>query len=498
MEIPYVFEVPTTLDALHDMIITHAKTGEDASLIIKRIHRANSVRLDRRNKEKMQNFYDVLLRRFVAVGDAIYTSGDGGAELGRFKQLDALTETMYLMAQDAPDCASAVWGRRLGVFFNAHAKRLRDAELEPDDDDEETGHSAWPSAGVFLTLRSLGHIFPVTDLRHPVVTPAILFLAQMVAHTPVRALYDLIMGTLCSGLLIEYTNEAQRVVPEALAFLSCVIRLYSGSAIKQKETSFSLPAFEVAAVEGTFTPLRSDVAKFKSKDIPQLSLQKDMIQSDSMPVALLVAALRLVEKAAVKLSGSMNGAERECFWELTNSLLSLDPTNKSNKPLPSVIQKQVAVTAAALSNACHLDQRERPPLQRRSGPATKDMAIKSLAPRLENPDKYSMSKDKGKNATQAALDRTRRELKREHKAVSRELRLDGALIEKTRREEQQKKDAAAKAKRQKAFAWLEGEQATLNQQVRQGGGVLQGGGTGAARAKARTAKLGMKKGGKLR
>ena len=53
------------------------------------------------------------------------------------------------------------------------------------------------------------------------------------------------------------------------------------------------------------------------------------------------------------------------------------------------------------------------------------------------------------------------------------------------------------SKRQKNFAWLESEQATMNQQVRQGGGLLSGGGTGAARAKARSAKLGIKKGGKF-
>jgi nucleolar protein 14 len=81
--------------------------------------------------------------------------------------------------------------------------------------------------------------------------------------------------------------------------------------------------------------------------------------------------------------------------------------------------------------------------------------------------------------------------------VGRELRLDGAVIETERRREAAKKDAAARAKRQKAFAWLEGEQAVMNQQVRQGGGLLQGGGVGAARAKAASGKFGIKKRGKL-
>lgn len=113
---PFVFEVPTTLDALHDLIAEHASTGADASLIVQRIHATNSVRLNHKNKEKMQNYYDVLLRRFVAVGDAIFASGDGGPDLGRYDQLSSLTKTLYAMSQDSPECAGAVWSRRLGIF----------------------------------------------------------------------------------------------------------------------------------------------------------------------------------------------------------------------------------------------------------------------------------------------------------------------------------------------------------------------------------------------
>jgi nucleolar protein 14 len=82
----------------------------------------------------------------------------------------------------------------------------------------------------------------------------------------------------------------------------------------------------------------------------------------------------------------------------------------------------------------------------------REKAIKTLAPRLENPDKYSLSKDKGKSSMQSATDRTRREYRREHKAVARELRMDGAFVENERRTEQDKKDSAARDKRQKNFA----------------------------------------------
>ena len=136
-----MFEAPTTLEGLHELIAKYASTGRDASTIIQRIRTSNSVRLDHRNGEKMQNFYDVLLRRFIAVGDAIFESGDGGEDLGRFDQLDSILKVLYSMAQDAPETAGAVWGRRVGILHNAHGKRLRDSEFVHDEEveDDEDG-----------------------------------------------------------------------------------------------------------------------------------------------------------------------------------------------------------------------------------------------------------------------------------------------------------------------------------------------------------------------
>ena len=484
-----MFEVPTTLEALHEMIGNYASTGEDASLIIQRIHKANSVRLNHKNEENMQNFYDVLLRRFVAVGDAIHSSGDGGPTLGRCKQLNELTKTLYAMSQDSPVCAGAVWGRRLGVFQNAHAKRLRDAEFATEDDD----FSAWPSTGTLLLLRAVGHIFPATDLRHSIVTPALLLLGQMVAQTPVRSLNDAIKGLTCVGLMIEFTKDAGRMAPEALSFLAGMLRLFS---MDSQSDDFPIPSLVAAAEWPDFENLRKAVSEAsKMQDLPRLSLQRKDSESDETSVAVLVSTLYLIEAQVKALGGSLDNAEAEAFAKITESLLALKPMSKKY-PLPDVVARRVREVAAVVSAACKLDA-ARMPLRRRSGPSMSEKAIKSLAPRMEDPTRYSMSKDKGKSSVQAARDRARREYKREHKAVARELRLDAAFIENERRKEQDRKNSKARDKRNKNFAWLEGEQAVMNQQVRQGGGLLSGGGIGAARAKARSGQIGIKKGGKF-
>jgi nucleolar protein 14 len=287
--------------------------------------------------------------------------------------------------------------------------------------------------------------------------------------------------------MIEFTKDAKRIAPEALSFLAGILRLFA-----VKPGRFPIPSLEASAELPAFASLRKRISvMLEMEEIPRLSLHKDDIQADTAPFAVLCSALHLIEAEAVALCGSLNDAEAETFAEITDSLLAL----RSKKyPLPELVAQKVLQAASAVSSS----NKTRVPLLRRMGPSVTESAIKTLAPRMEDPTRYSLSKDKGKPSVQAAIDRTRREYKREHKAVARELRLDAAFIESERRKEKGEKDAKAREKRNKNFSWMEGEQAAMNQQVRQGGGLLSGGGTGAARAKARSGKVGIKKGGKFK
>ena len=492
-----MFEVPTTLDALHDLIAMHASTGADASLIIERIHATNSVRLNHKNKNKMQNYYDVLLKRFIAVGDAIFESGDGGEDLGRYEQLNSLTKILYVMSRDSPECAGAVWSRRLGIFQKALSKRLRDVEITPLGDACEDEFTAWPSTGMLLLMRALPHIFPSTDKRHAVATPALLLLGQILAQTPIKTRYDVTVGLFCSGLMLEYTKGAKRVPPEAMAYLAGVLRLFADTDVESALANGPLPSLNNAYKCSQLMGLRQGDGKLSGSEAENvcLALEKDHIMSITNPAAILNTALHLTQQSFSIIGKSDQGSEREVFGEILKSLLFITGKRK-DRPLPQVIKSHLADTARIAASTCGSND-SRLPLQRRKGASIKELAIKTLAPRMEDPKRYSMSKDKGKSELRAEHDRNRREFKREHKAAMRELRLDSAFIESERRKTKDKVDNKAREKRHKNFAWLEQEQATINQQVRLGGGLLSGGGIGAAKAKAKSGKMGIKKGGKF-
>jgi nucleolar protein 14 len=241
----------------------------------------------------------------------------------------------------------------------------------------------------------------------------------------------------------------------------------------------------------------ADLKVESSEQTPSLCLEAEAIGRKEMSASLLFAALHFVEVSAQNFTGSGTNAEKEIFAEITESILALEPKAKTD-PLPRLLQEKVLSAVVALEAVSSLQEGRRFPLQRRAGPSKAEAALPTMAPRYEKPEhSSSVSRRCPMNPTQAEAERARREYRREHKAVARDLRTDNAIVESERRREQKQKNTAEKERRHKAFAWLEQEQAVMNQQVRQGGGLLQGGGTGAAKAKARSGKLGIKKGGKF-
>jgi len=343
-------------------------------------------------------------------------------------------------------------------------------------------------------MRALPHIFPSTDKRHPVVTPALLLLGQILAQTPIKTRHDVVMGLFCAGLMLEYTKGAKRLPPEATAFLAGVLRLFADgvepalvdSPLPSLGNAFKCPQLLAGAL--------SDFNHCDMKNI-RLSLEKHSIQSDTNAVAILTSTLCLTQEAFGIIGKSEEGSEKEIFGEILTSLLLFSGQQKK-LALPQFVKSCLAETARVASSTCAANTL-REPLRRRKAASVKEMAIKTLAPRMEDPSKYNMSKDKGKSQLQAEHDIHRREYKREHKSAMRELRLDSAFIESERRKTKSKADGKAREKRHKNFAWLEQEQATMNQQVRLGGGLLSGGGIGAAKATAKSGKHGIKKGGKF-
>jgi nucleolar protein 14 len=105
---------------------------------------------------------------------------------------------------------------------------------------------------------------------------------------------------------------------------------------------------------------------------------------------------------------------------------------------------------------------------------------------------YAMRKDKHDDTAggegRAKVKQLQRQLKRETKAAQRELRRDAEFLDRAAWEDKSAAEGQRREERGKNFAFMEEQQATINEQVRKGGGLMKGGGSGVARPLARGTK----------
>ena len=123
-----------------------------------------------------------------------------------------------------PASAREAWAR------NGTWAKLGGSSTDDDDEAKENSSSnsssAWLSRGSLALLRIGATVFPCSDLRHGVATPLQLVYGQALAQCPVRSGKDLQSGLLCAAGLLDCAAQAQRVAPEALAFLKSVLLLF--------------------------------------------------------------------------------------------------------------------------------------------------------------------------------------------------------------------------------------------------------------------------------
>lgn len=70
------------------------------------------------------------------------------------------------------------------------------------DSSSMAGKSCWPSIKTLFLLRLWFMIFPCSDFRHPVTTPATLIICEYLMQSPITSGRDIAVGSfLCSMLL---------------------------------------------------------------------------------------------------------------------------------------------------------------------------------------------------------------------------------------------------------------------------------------------------------
>ena len=110
-----------------------------------------------------------------------------------------------------------------GKLVLMHKNLKRGLSRGAAEDDART----WPGLPELVFLRILGALWPTSDMRHVVVTPARLLMGSYLGLCKIRSFADAASGLFLCTLFLQYENRSKRFVPEAVNFLIDVIRCLS-------------------------------------------------------------------------------------------------------------------------------------------------------------------------------------------------------------------------------------------------------------------------------
>jgi nucleolar protein 14 len=450
LKMPHNIECPTSMDEFSELIKEFVLCSEDAKALVDRITIWNSVHLPgengKANRKKMYVFLEILLKYFVLLADALPVNEDKSAEL--IDQIDLLTLPISKISQDLAESMPAFWGNQVKLQVTQLQKRMRDFST--------TGKSVWPSVGNILMMKVLGIIFSTSDFKNAVVAAATLYFAQSLNLCPVRDIHEMSSGLLMCSILLDYTNESKRWIPEVAEFLRSLFSVFGE---RKPQFSFNIESLDVVISSAT-----------KCVDAPELekSLKWAALKvkgEHNFLWPILRSASKLCEVCLCRQESS--SGYPELALPILRTVQSITPSN--GVELVSSLVKFLSVTIDS-----KLQSRE----SLRWRPERK-VLLESLAPKFDVD--YVFKKDTGLSKDKLTLKHLTKQAKREHKAVVRELRRDADFLNQEKYKEDKKANDDRKEERHRNFAWVQDQVATMNQHVKKNKGTLTGGGSGVGR-----------------
>ena len=396
-----------------------------------------------------------------------------------------------------------LWRRTVKVqFLSVLAKRLGDYMAGTDA-------GCYPTPGRILLMQLMGAVFSVSDYTHGVITPMTLFCCECLTSCPVNTPRDVLSGLLICGVLLDYTAESGRFIPEVVLFLRTVLGAYYPMSKLRGKGASGIVSSRLGVINyKQLTGLRDALRDSQGVDashtpwsVFRSSSNKWDISQHSAPAGAAISCSILT--ILLGLAGVVVQRHRDCvgFTELIY-LLERDLRSLDLGSVPGISTPLLTAYVCLLEGIQEARQGGSSPGANVIKPAVKSRhsedvvlnyrkplqyrvqstrTINTLVPRYEV--NYSLSsRDPALPKEKVQLKVLGKQLKRESKAAMRELRRDADYLEQEKFTALAAKKQALREERHKNYAVLENEQGEINQQVKFGkGDLIKGGGSHAVK-----------------
>lgn len=420
-ELPYTFEVPDSYEELQKVMA--GRSPEYQGVIVERMVKCTHPSLNKDNKEKLGHLFALLMQH---LHDAAAADEN---ENVCWSVLDRLVASLFDIAHWCPEKS---------------AECIRQV-LKEKQQEYQKKRKCFPGVDTLIFLKLISLLFPTSDFRHPVVTPALVFMGQILSRCRVESRQDVAKGLLLVSLFLEYTALSKRFSPESINFLRNILYLSTNLPSTQKVvTGAKLPAIRpIPPVKIFPSPCLSLHPTDRKKKSTRNNEPSDRLHAsdligiepvdDMFCVNSVYVSLRILSSMASQLTSLP--ACRPIFSHITPLLKTL----LEEKWLPSKVTQEIQKLQELLQSI------NETPLKYLVATPKRPKALRLYEPKIEQvytDGKQRRPVSREKQETQKLLHR----VKREKKGALREIRKDRDFITKIRLKQQLKSDSERRAK----------------------------------------------------
>ncbi|KAK9277046.1 hypothetical protein L1049_006585 [Liquidambar formosana] len=395
--VPFLIEAPNSLEEF--LTLLENRSNDDIVAAINRIRVCNAISLKAENRKKIQVFYGVLLQYFALLANKRPLN---------FKLLNLLVKPLMEMSVEIPYFAAICARQRILRTRMQFCEAIKNPEK-----------SCWPSLKTLFLLRLWSMIFPCSDFRHVVMTPAILLMCEYLMRCPIVSGRDFAIGAFLCSMVLSVAKQSQKFCPEAIMFLRTLLM----AATNKKPVSCQDSQFYYLMELKVLRPLlciRESVNEISPLDflvIMDMPEDSSFFSSDNFRASLLVSAIETL-RGFVDIYGGFNSFP-EIFLPI--STLLFDVTDQDN--MPNALQDKLKDVAQVIRKKAHEHHMLRKPLQMRK---QKPVPIKLLNPKFE--ENFVKGRDYDPDRERAEMRKLKKLIKREAKGAARELRKDNYFL----------------------------------------------------------------------
>lgn len=301
-------------------------------------------------------------------------------------------------------------------------------------------------------MKIAGMLFPTSDFWHPVTTPALVCMSQLLTKCPVLSLHDVVKGLFVCCMFLDYVSLSRRFIPELVNFLLGI--LYIATPNKHGQGYTLVHPFRASGKNSELL-LVSDEEDTATWQRTGLSLRwasglkaQTKTEANHTRLSCLAVCVALV-KHCVLLYSSL-----PAFHDIMRPLRALLTEHLANRTHPPELQELCQSTLSTLTDMGKQSQRCRPLVCEKSKPVPLRLFTPRLVKVLEFGRKQGSSKEEQERK------RLIHKHKREFKGAVREIRRDNQFLARMQLSETLERDAERKRKVKQLFnslATQEGE-----------------------------------------